>query len=119
MGIGVDYTLYVIDRIRQEHGRSGDFTTAISRALRTSGMAVTFTATTLVAGVLPWYFISSLRFSAEMALLLSLVLVANWIASITLVPILVSYVKPKFVTRHGAPVSEEVSESGELRAVRS
>jgi hypothetical protein len=54
-----------------------------------------------------------------MALLLSLVLVANWIASITLVPILVSYVKPKFVTRHGAPVSEEVRESGELRAVRS
>ena len=35
-------------------------------------MAVTFTATTMIAGVIPWYFMSSLRFSAEMALLLAI-----------------------------------------------
>lgn len=119
MGVGVDYTLYIIDRIRQEHGRLGDVRQAIVRALRTSGMAVTFTATTLVAGVLPWYFISSLRFSAEMALLLALVLLANWLASITVVPILVSYVKPKFVTRHQTAVAEAVHPPGALKAVRN
>jgi uncharacterized protein len=120
MGVGVDYTLYVIDRIRQEHGRLGDFGQAILRALGTSGMAVTFTATTLVTGVLPWYFISSLRFSAEMALLLSLVLVANWLAAITVVPILVSYVRPKFVTRHAASADarQEASQSKEPKLAR-
>jgi predicted RND superfamily exporter protein len=118
MGVGVDYTLYVIDRIRQEHGRLGDLPQAIVRALCTSGMAVTFTATTLVAGVLPWYFISSLRFSAEMALLLALVLLANWLAAITLVPILVSYVKPKFVSRHGV-VGPEAEPPVELKAAHT
>jgi predicted RND superfamily exporter protein len=81
-------------------------------------MAVTFTATTLVAGVLPWYFISSLRFSAEMALLLALVLLANWLAAITLVPILVSYVKPKFVSRHGV-VGPEAEPPVELKAAHT
>jgi predicted RND superfamily exporter protein len=119
MGVGVDYTLYVIDRIRQEHGRLGDVSKAIVRALRTSGMAVTFTATTLVAGVLPWYFISSLRFSAEMALLLALVLMANWLASITLVPILVSYFKPRFVTRHLTVAAEAEALPAGLKAVRN
>jgi len=119
MGVGVDYTLYIIDRIRQEHGRLGDFRPAIERALRTSGMAVTFTATTLVAGVLPWYFISSLRFSAEMALLLALVLVANWLAAITVVPILVSYLKPNFVQRHGTVQVEAEPVPAELKAARN
>ena len=48
MGIGVDYILYVVDRIKREYGRLGDADMAIKRAVATSGMAVTFTATTLV-----------------------------------------------------------------------
>jgi len=39
--------------------------------------AVTFTATTLVGGVIPWYALSSLRFSAEMALLLALLMITS------------------------------------------
>ncbi len=53
MGIGVDYILYVVDRIKREYGRLHDHDAAIKRAIATSGMAVTFTATTLVGGVIP------------------------------------------------------------------
>jgi predicted RND superfamily exporter protein len=97
MGIGVDYILYVVDRIKREYGRLGDYDQAIKRAINTSGMAVTFTATTLVGGILPWYWMSSLRFSAEMALLLALLMLTHWLAAIALVPSIFSIVRPKFV----------------------
>ncbi len=99
MGIGVDYILYVVDRIHREYGRLGDYDAAIKRAISTSGMAVTFTATTLVGGVVPWYWMSSLRFSAEMAMLLALLMLTHWLAAITLVPSIFAVVRPKFVSR--------------------
>jgi uncharacterized protein len=104
MGIGVDYILYVVDRIKREYGRLHDYDGAIKRAINTSGMAVTFTATTLVGGVLPWYWMSSLRFSAEMALLLALLMLTHWLAAITLVPSIFSIVRPAFVARDVEPL---------------
>jgi len=120
MGIGVDYILYVVDRIKREYGRLNDYDLAIKRAINTSGMAVTFTATTLVGGVLPWYWMSSLRFSAEMALLLALLMLTHWLAAIALVPSIFSIVRPKFVARdfelsapstHAPPVREAAASS--------
>ena len=107
MGIGVDYILYVVDRIKREYGRLHDYDKAIKRAISTTGMAVTFTATTLVGGVLPWYWMSSLRFSAEMALLLGLLMITHWLAAITLVPSIFSIVRPKFVARGIEQVAAE------------
>ncbi|MGH7914227.1 MAG: efflux RND transporter permease subunit, partial [Candidatus Binataceae bacterium] len=112
MGIGVDYILYVVDRIKREYGRLGDYDSAIKRAINTSGMAVTFTATTLVGGVLPWYWMSSLRFSAEMALLLALLMLTHWLAAITLVPSIFSIMRPAFVARGlEPPQASETSHS--------
>ncbi|HZO81648.1 MAG TPA: MMPL family transporter [Candidatus Binataceae bacterium] len=106
MGIGVDYILYIVDRIKREYGRLGDYDAAIRRAISTSGMAVTFTATTLVGGVIPWYWMSSLRFSAEMALLLALLMLTHWLAAIALVPSIFSIMRPRFVARDLEPPSE-------------
>jgi uncharacterized protein len=124
MGIGVDYILYVVDRIKREYPRVreiegvGDVDGAIKRAVSTTGMAVTFTATTLVGGVMPWYFLSSLRFSAEMALLLALLMVTHWLAAITLVPSIFSAMRPRFVTEaEAAPEVEEHLERPEVPKV--
>ena len=95
VGIGVDYAIYITDRIRQEASWSGDLDEGIRRAIRTTGMAVSFTATTLVAGIGCWIF-SNLRFQAEMALLLSILMVVNMLAAIVLVPSLFSIFRPKF-----------------------
>ena len=117
MGIGVDYILYVVDRIKREYGRVGDAETAIKRAIATSGMAVTFTATTLVGGVLPWYFLSSLRFSAEMAMLLALLMLTHWLAAITLVPAIFSIVRPRFMTTEGPPTESRETPQRPARAL--
>ena len=70
-------------------------------------MAVTFTATTLVGGVIPWVWMSSLRFSAEMAMLLALLMMTHWLSAITLVPSIFSIVRPKFVETRCAEISDE------------
>ncbi len=97
VGIGVDYAIYIIDRIRQEVVATGDVDEAIRRAVCTTGMAVTFTATTVVGGIVFWVF-SNLRFQAEMAQLLCVLMIVNMLGAITVVPAFYSIVRPKLVT---------------------
>ena len=105
MGIGVDYILYVVDRVRREVPLAGgDMIQGVKRAISTTGMAVTFTATTMIAGIIPWYFMSSLRFSAEMAILLAILLMTHWLSALTLTPAMFSIFKPKFARGEGVGV---------------
>lgn len=97
IGVGVDYAIYVADRIKQEYRRRGSYAAAIQRAVTTTGMAVSFTATTLVGGVIFWYFFSSLRFQAEMSLLLSILMVVNMLGAMVLLPAMISILEPKFI----------------------
>ncbi len=98
VGIGVDYAFYIVDRIRQEAVTAADLDQAIRRAIRTTGMAVTFTATTIVGGIALWMF-STLRFQAEMAQLLVVLMVINMLGAITIVPAFYSIFRPKVATR--------------------
>jgi predicted RND superfamily exporter protein len=99
VGIGVDYAIYIVDRIRQEVAETdGDIDGAIRRAISTTGMAVTFTASTIVGGIATWMF-SNLRFQAEMAQLLVILMVINMLGAITIVPAFYSIIKPGFAMR--------------------
>ena len=98
IGVGIDYAIYIMDRIREEYVECGDLTEALVRALSTTGLAVAFTAATLVAGVIMWVFMSDLRFQSDAATLLSVMLVLNAVAAMVLVPAWVLVFKPKFIT---------------------
>jgi predicted RND superfamily exporter protein len=97
VGIGVDYAIYIVDRIRQECADTQDIDEAVRRAVRTTGMAVSFTATTIVGGIFLWSF-SNLRFQAEMAQLLVILMVINMLGAITVVPAFYSILRPSVVT---------------------
>jgi len=97
VGIGVDYAIYIVDRIRHEVVDTEDVDEAVRRAVRTTGMAVSFTATTIVGGIITWSF-SDLRFQAEMARLLCILMVINMFGAITVVPAFYSIVRPKVAT---------------------
>jgi predicted RND superfamily exporter protein len=97
VGIGVDYAIYIVDRIRQEVADTADIDEAVRRAVRTTGMAVTFTATTVVGGIMLWTF-SNLRFQAEMAQLLVFLMILNMFGAITVVPAFYSILRPKVAT---------------------
>ena len=98
VGIGVDYAIYIVDRIRQEVRRTRDIDEAIRAAVRTTGMAVSFTATTVVGGIFFWVF-SSLRFQAEMAQLLIVLMVINMLGAIIMVPAFYSIFRPQAAMR--------------------
>jgi predicted RND superfamily exporter protein len=107
VGIGVDYAIYIVDRIRHEVIDTEDIDEAVRRAIRTTGMAVTFTATTIVGGILLWTF-SPLRFQADMATMLCILMVINMFGAITVVPAFYSIARPKVAT---ALLSEEQLEA--------
>ncbi len=97
IGVGIDYSIYIMDRIRASLERNGSIEQAIERAIGTTGVAIGFTALTLISGVVMWVFISSLRFQADAALLLIVMLVLNALAAIFLVPAWIMIFKPKFI----------------------
>jgi hypothetical protein len=107
VGIGVDYAIYIVDRIRQETADTADLDEAVRRAVRTTGMAVSFTATTIVGGIVLWS-LSNLRFQAEMAQLLSILMVINMLGAITVVPAFYAVLRPKVAT---ALLTEEQKEA--------
>ena len=98
VGVGIDYAVYFMDRIREEFAKLGDIKQAVIEAVATTGSAVSFTAATLIAGVVMWIFMSDLRFQSDAAVLLSFMLIVNAIAAVLIVPSWCVVFKPKFVT---------------------
>ncbi len=99
IGVGIDYSIYIMDRIREEYSRVPNLQVAIETAIGTTGVAIGFTALALIAGVVMWIFISTMRFQADAALLLIVMLVLNALAAMFLVPAWIMSFKPKFITQ--------------------
>jgi predicted RND superfamily exporter protein len=109
VGVGIDYGIYLLSRICEEHhAHGGDWGGAITEALRTTGKAIMFTATIMAIGIAPWYFMSDLKFVADMGLLLIVIMAINMVTALIGVPLLVWLVKPKFVARRDLLVGESV-----------
>ncbi len=98
VGFGIDFAFYVVSRVREELAAKGSIEEATREALRTAGKAVTFTALTMIAGILFWTF-SSLRFNAEMGLLLAIWMGVSFLASVTLLPACLVTFQPRFLRR--------------------
>lgn len=103
IGLGVDYSIYVVDAIKERYGESGDLADAIRRAARTAGRGVVVTATPLIACTSLWYFFSSLRFQAEMALLIALWMAVSAGSALLLMPALTFSFRPRFIVGQEAP----------------
>ncbi|MEA2624028.1 MAG: uncharacterized protein QOD06_73 [Candidatus Binatota bacterium] len=96
IGFGIDFAFYVVSRAQEELARAGSIDKAVLEALRTAGKTVTFTAITMVAGILFWGF-SEIRFNAEMGFLLAIWMVVSFLASVTLLPALLVALRPRFL----------------------
>jgi hypothetical protein len=108
IGVGIDYGIYLLSRICEEFQGHREYDTAILASVATTGKAIFFTATIMLLGILPWYFLSELKFLADMGLLLVMVMLINMVIALIVVPLLVWLVKPKFMTRDDLLVGEGV-----------
>jgi len=97
VGVGIDYSIYMMDRIRAEMIQLTELNAAVKKAISTTGLAISFTAITLMAGIVMWVLLSDLRFQADAALLLIVMVVLNGAAAMLLVPSWVLVFKPKFI----------------------
>ena len=97
VGIGVDYGIYFLSRMKEEYSSSKDLSTANFVTLVTTGKAITFTALTVALGVVFWGF-SDIKFQADMGLLLTIVTFFHLLGTLVLLPALILIIKPKFIT---------------------
>jgi predicted RND superfamily exporter protein len=109
VGVGIDYGIYLLSRICEEyHAQDHDWGRAITASLTTTGKAIMFTALIMLMGIAPWYFMSELKFMADMGLLLMLVMAINMVLALIVLPLLVYLIKPQFVARKDLFVGEGV-----------
>jgi predicted RND superfamily exporter protein len=97
VGLGVDYGIYMIDRIKEEYQKLDvkSVHEAVHHAFLTAGNAIFITAVTMIAPLIPWAVASPLRFQAEMGMLLSMVLFMNMLGSLLFVPAALTAFRPK------------------------
>ena len=100
IGIGVDFSFYVLSRIKEEFESLGSLDQAVVRALASSGKAVLFTAVALSLGSLALLG-TGLKVHGYLGGLLALDFLANMVLASAVLPFLVFWIRPKFLTEAG------------------
>jgi len=95
-GLGIDYSIYLASRIKEEREKGHDLLTAINEAVFTCGQAVFFTGSILTIGVWSWMF-SNLKLQAKLGGALGGLLLFNMLAALIVLPVFVLLVKPGFL----------------------
>ncbi len=99
-GLGIDYSIYLASRIKEEVESGFGLDESIERALSTCGKAVFFTGSILAIGIFSWVF-SNLRLQAKLGWALGLLIASNMLAALVVLPAFVVLVKPKFLKSGG------------------
>ncbi len=90
VGVGVDYGIYLYDRIEVHLEEGKALAVAFFEALKERGTAMVFTAVTMTIGVGTWA-MSALKFQADMGLLLAFMFFLNMLGAIFLLPALAAF----------------------------
>jgi predicted RND superfamily exporter protein len=98
-GLGVDFSIYVFSRLDTSLRRGQALVSAYQEMLHATGRAVLLTGLTLATSIGVWAF-SPLKLQSEMGLLLALILGANVIGALVLLPALAAFLlRPPGSTR--------------------
>jgi RND superfamily putative drug exporter len=101
LGVGIDYSLFIVTRFRESYLEFGDVERSVVEAMDTSGRAILLAGATVVIALLGMFatgvaFMYGLAIAAVIAVLLTLV------ASLTLLPALLSRFGSRLVRLRGA-----------------
>jgi predicted RND superfamily exporter protein len=98
IGLGLSSAIYIIYGIGEARAKPDKVGEAIPVALAGPGQWVVGTFVVMLGGLLPWVF-SPLLFQNEMSLLLILLLVTNLLAGIWILPAMIGWLNPAFLSR--------------------
>ena len=90
VGVGVDYGIYLYDRIENHLEEGKALGPSFYEALNERGTAMVFTAVTMTIGVGTWA-LSALKFQADMGILLAFMFFLNMLGALFLLPSLAAF----------------------------
>jgi predicted RND superfamily exporter protein len=90
VGVGVDYGIYLYDRIEAHLEEGKSLAASFFEALKERGTAMVFTAVTMTIGVGTWA-MSALKFQADMGILLAFMFFLNALGALFLLPALAAF----------------------------
>src|SRR5262249_47045217 len=95
-GVGADYAIYFLFRLREEHQRLGDDAQAVGVAFQTSGRAILFVASSIAAGFacMGWSPYLGMQLFGT---LMPAAMLASCLAAPSLMPVLVLRFRPRFI----------------------
>ena len=89
LGVGVDYALFIVTRFRENYLTLGNVEQSVVGAMDTSGRAILLAGTTVVIALLGM-FVTGVSFMYGLAIASALAVLVTMIASLTLLPALLS-----------------------------
>lgn len=100
IGIGADYAVYFLFRVREEYERSGDLREATAAALTTSGKAIAYVASAVAGGYL-CLTLSLFKVHVLLGVLVALTMVTSSVATVAFLPAVILRFPPRFLRRGG------------------
>ncbi|WP_169741235.1 efflux RND transporter permease subunit [Andreprevotia chitinilytica] len=95
-GIGADYEIYMLYRLREEFTRQGDLNAALRTSLLTSGKAVLFVALSIAGGYAA-LLIADFRFYPRLGWTMIVTMFISALLSLLLLRAIIAVFKPKFI----------------------
>ncbi|WP_321957638.1 efflux RND transporter permease subunit [Paraburkholderia bannensis] len=105
VGVGVDYGIYLYERLQHELRAGASLPEAFGAAMRQRGTAALFTAVTMFIGVATWAG-SALKFQVDMGVLLAFMFLVNLFGAVFLLPALAAWLGVERAERRAAQGSE-------------
>jgi predicted RND superfamily exporter protein len=99
VGIGADYAIYFLFRLREELAAEPVFEAALRRALETSGKAVLFVSSAIAVGYLTLC-LSGFSHYVRMGGLIAVAMLVSSTSALVLLPALVEVLRPRFLGIH-------------------
>jgi uncharacterized membrane protein YdfJ with MMPL/SSD domain len=124
LGLGIDYSLFVLSRYREELARGADTATAIKRTLETAGRTVLYSSLT-VAGALSCLLVFPLRFLYSMGVGGGLVALADGAVALVVLPAVlvalgprIDSLAPRWMQRNASAVAQPSTRGAWYRLAR-
>ncbi|QSX77641.1 efflux RND transporter permease subunit [Agrilutibacter solisilvae] len=102
-GIGADYEIYMLYRLREEYRRHADLDGALQRSLATSGKAVLLVAISIAGGYAA-LLISDFEFYPRLGSTMMITMGASAVLSLLFLRAMVALIRPRFITGVTVPV---------------
>lgn len=98
IGIGADYAVYLLFRVREELQRTPDLRQATAAALLTSGKAIAYVATAVAGGYL-CLALSGFKVHVLLGVLVALTMLTSSAATVAFLPAVIVRVAPRFLRK--------------------